>query len=78
MLFSHAVSNISKKEKDGILDDEAQIAWNTMRSLPSIEDDQINEKLQEIPNFKSLTRQNWFQFWEYFSRIWLEKYSPSL
>ncbi|KAF0988112.1 hypothetical protein HZS_6894 [Henneguya salminicola] len=53
--------------------DEAQIALNMIRSLPSIEDDQIN-----IQNFKGLTHPNLHQFWEYFSRIWLEKYPPSL
>ncbi|KAF0985693.1 hypothetical protein HZS_6630 [Henneguya salminicola] len=45
-----------------------------MRSLPIIEGDQINEKLQEIQNHKGFTHQNWPQFLEYFSRIWLEKY----
>ncbi|KAF0991763.1 hypothetical protein HZS_1190 [Henneguya salminicola] len=49
-----------------------------MRSLQSIEDDQINEKLQAIQNLKGLTHQNWPQILEYFSRIWLEKYTPSL
>ncbi|KAF0991786.1 hypothetical protein HZS_5900 [Henneguya salminicola] len=31
-----------------------------------------------IQNLKGLTPQNWPQFWEYFSQIWLEKYPPSL
>ncbi|KAF0987550.1 LOW QUALITY PROTEIN: hypothetical protein HZS_7147 [Henneguya salminicola] len=39
-----------------------------MSSLPSIEADQINEKLQEIQNLKGLNHQNWPRFWEYFSR----------
>ncbi|KAF0990124.1 hypothetical protein HZS_5479 [Henneguya salminicola] len=65
-------------KKDGIPDDKAQIALNMLRALPSIEDDQINENLQEIQNFKGLTHQNWPQFLEYFSRIWQEKYPPSL
>ncbi|KAF0987332.1 hypothetical protein HZS_4490 [Henneguya salminicola] len=39
-----------RMKKDGIPDNEAQIALNMMRSLLSIEDDQINEKLQEIQN----------------------------
>ncbi|KAF0986998.1 hypothetical protein HZS_2506 [Henneguya salminicola] len=49
-----------------------------MRSLPSIEGDQINEKLQEIQNFKGLIHQNRPLFWEYFSQLWLEKYPPIL
>ncbi|KAF0988105.1 hypothetical protein HZS_7035 [Henneguya salminicola] len=40
----------SVNEKDGIPDDEAQIALNMMCSLPSIEDDQINGKLEKIQN----------------------------
>ncbi|KAF0989094.1 hypothetical protein HZS_3616 [Henneguya salminicola] len=63
-------------KKDGILDDEAQIALNMMRSLQSIEGDQINEKLQEIPNHKGLTHQKLRQFLEYFGRIWLDEYPP--
>ncbi|KAF0986432.1 hypothetical protein HZS_2646 [Henneguya salminicola] len=65
-------------KKEGIQEDEAQIASNMMRSSPSIEDDLINEKLKEIQNHKGLTPKNCPQFCEYFSRIWLDKYPPSL
>ncbi|KAF0991937.1 hypothetical protein HZS_2802 [Henneguya salminicola] len=65
-------------KKDGMPDDEARNALNMMRSLPCIEDDQINEKLQKIQNLKGFTHQNLPQFWEYFSRIWLENYPPGL
>ncbi|KAF0991615.1 hypothetical protein HZS_224 [Henneguya salminicola] len=58
-------------KKDEIPDDKAKIALNGMRSLPSIEDSQINEKFQKIQNLKGLSRQKWPQFWQYFSLIWL-------
>ncbi|KAF0989626.1 hypothetical protein HZS_3539 [Henneguya salminicola] len=56
--------------------DEAQIALNIKYN--AIDDDQIDEKFQEIENLKGLTPKNWPQILEYFSRIWLEKYPPSL
>ncbi|KAF0987063.1 hypothetical protein HZS_6256 [Henneguya salminicola] len=56
--FSIRQAIFRKMKKDGIPDDEAQIELNMMCSLPSIEDDQINEKLQEIQNLKGLTNQN--------------------
>ncbi|KAF0991817.1 hypothetical protein HZS_6531 [Henneguya salminicola] len=52
--------------------------FHRMRSLPRIEDDQTNEKLQKNEYLKGLTHQNWPQFCEYFSQIWLEKNPPSL